>query len=663
MSTLGLSLALAALWILLAAWLAGIGALLLGDDPAEGACESLHLAFWMGAAATTALLMVWHLALAVDAWAAGAVAALGVAGWVTRRTWFRACSRGRPAIVAILGAAALAVWVANHALNAGGMDDYNYEFQAIRWIHDFPIVPGLANLHGRLGFNQAHHLLAALWSVGPLGGVVNHVLNGLFVTVSLLYQGGGLHAVVMGHDDPRPSEVVRAVCLGPTLGLVLFGVFGPAISTLKADVLVTCCVLLITCLAFEVGEQPAGSPRQLRLAACAIAAAGFAASVKLSAGVFCGVMALALAHKVWRTARGWRARRPVVAAIGVVAVMTLALPLRGILLSGYPLYPATVGAVDVDWRVPGAQAVAERTFITSIAQLRPTYDPRAVSGFGWVRNWVRETAITDRFSLLLPLTVAVFVIAGAALPGRADGFVPANGARWTCTVVASSSLASLVVWWHQAPASRFGAGYAWALAASCLVAARARGRATSPAAVIIAAGLMLGAVIAAGGPRADLALAATEVVALGALVALAAVTDGSRRLTAAALAMLLLAPVGERVSAHVARGRLSDALAVAWLTPDRYPDRSARFADVPRVTLSGLVVYETRSARFETALPNTRYFNPLLEARTPGLLSGGFRVGAASRSSEYGYSVEFVSSPDPQDQERVSSAVERVMRR
>ena len=76
-----------------------------------------------------------------------------------------------------------AIWSANHALRGGGWDDYVYEFQAIRWFHDYAIVPGLANVHGRFGFNNAHHLYAAMFSVGPWEGAVNVLVNGLFINL------------------------------------------------------------------------------------------------------------------------------------------------------------------------------------------------------------------------------------------------------------------------------------------------------------------------------------------------------------------------------------------------------------------------------------------------------------------------------------------------
>src|SRR5207302_8255799 len=39
-----------------------------------------------------------------------------------------------------------------------------YHFVAIRWQQAFPVVPGLANLDGRLGFNNASFLLHSLFS-------------------------------------------------------------------------------------------------------------------------------------------------------------------------------------------------------------------------------------------------------------------------------------------------------------------------------------------------------------------------------------------------------------------------------------------------------------------------------------------------------------------
>lgn len=41
-------------------------------------------------------------------------------------------------------------------------DAYIYHFNAVRWISEFPAVPGLVNLHERLAFNSSFFLFAAL---------------------------------------------------------------------------------------------------------------------------------------------------------------------------------------------------------------------------------------------------------------------------------------------------------------------------------------------------------------------------------------------------------------------------------------------------------------------------------------------------------------------
>ena len=47
-----------------------------------------------------------------------------------------------------------------------------YHAQAIRWIEEYGVVPGLANLHSRFGYNSASFALSAFfsetWLIGRL---------------------------------------------------------------------------------------------------------------------------------------------------------------------------------------------------------------------------------------------------------------------------------------------------------------------------------------------------------------------------------------------------------------------------------------------------------------------------------------------------------------
>ncbi len=56
----------------------------------------------------------------------------------------------------------------NALTNGYCYDNLLYHLAAVRWVADFGSVPGLANLHGRLGFNSALHPLAAFFGA-PFG--------------------------------------------------------------------------------------------------------------------------------------------------------------------------------------------------------------------------------------------------------------------------------------------------------------------------------------------------------------------------------------------------------------------------------------------------------------------------------------------------------------
>ena len=68
-----------------------------------------------------------------------------------------------------------------------------------------------------------------------------------------------------------------------------------------------------------------------------------------------------------RDARGHRAR---------VAVIFCSVLVRGIILSGYPLYPTTALRVNVDWRVPISSG--QRRARVHLNVLEPNYVPPTI---------------------------------------------------------------------------------------------------------------------------------------------------------------------------------------------------------------------------------------------------------------------------------------------
>jgi hypothetical protein len=643
--SLFLTLAVLLTWVILACAFCAIGVWglrrLTGLEPGwRNAC----LAVWTGFALLMAGLLLWHFFLPVNHLALELflVSAAAAALWEWR--WFAATWREGASLKLVLAIGAFALWTANHALAPGGVDDYNYEFQAIRWFHDYPIVPGLANLHGRIGFNNSHHLFAAMLSSGPWSGSVNHIFNGLFVVLSFALLAGALRDLALGRHSP--AALLGALLIAPCAGLVLFGIFGPMISTLKADVFLCAASAVLAVLFIEFADQTTPPERQLPMGVTALLLAAVLFSVKITAVVFSGVLAAAIVIRLVATL-GWKHRATLAPAL-IAAVITGSVLLRGVILSGYPLYPSTVLPADVDWRVPVAQANAELAFITSWGQLRPTYDPVAASGWTWIPVWLRSTIRTDRFGMVLPLMLASLCLPMLLVRARAKPRPSVS--NWAWAILAAACVLSLLVWFVQAPAVRFALMYFWILFAVVFTVAvrrldRLPGLALM-AGVAITAPATAYLLLFAWGLPAGLQLAAAAMILFGVLWVTAstwAVARGRTAWLAALCLALALFQIGNRAAAYVARWQFAQIGSMLWLPVSKLPERTDEILYFPRQTPQGLVVYVARGVRYETPLPNTRFFNPYLQLRVPGNLAKGFQNRDRRDAPHYGYTPRLIS--------------------
>jgi len=74
-------------------------------------------------------------------------------------------------------------------ISAGPSLNYDtglYHVPFINWIQTFPVVPGLANLHGRFGFNSHWHLLEAALNGAPFLQIPFNDLGGLFTLLLVI---------------------------------------------------------------------------------------------------------------------------------------------------------------------------------------------------------------------------------------------------------------------------------------------------------------------------------------------------------------------------------------------------------------------------------------------------------------------------------------------
>ena len=590
-------------------------------------------------------LLAWHFFLPVNGLALCIFALVAAVSLILEWQWFLATLSNHVSPWLVVSVTLFIVWTANHALAPGGMDDYNYEFQSIRWFHDYRIVPGLANLHGRIGFNNSDHLFAAMLSWGPWSGAVNHLFNGLFVVLAFALFATAVRELALGRTSSW--ALLGSFLLSPCVGLGLFGIFGPMISTLKADVFIFAAVATIAVLFIEFAHSPSCDQRYLALAATILPFTAVLLSVKITAAVFSGFIAVGVLIHLLVTA-GWR-HRVTISSTLVATLIFGSVVVRGAILSGYPFYPSSMLAVNVDWRVPVAQANAERAFITSWAQLRATYDA-PVSGWSWLPAWARSTVLTDKFNIVLPLALALLCLPSLFMKSRSREH--SRDPAWGLVTLVAACIVSVLVWFLQAPAGRFGFVYFWIVFAVVFTLASQRPThlprlllaAETGIIVSVIAYILFGVV---GIPR-EFRSGMLLMLVFGFLWINAsrfAIEYQHAHLIAALCLMLGLFQISDRALAHLSRHRFGEIGPMLWLPVATLPEHLEHDEYVSRQTRHGLIVYEARKARYETPLPNTRFFNPELELRRPGNLSKGFLNPNPKNTARYGYSVQLVITP------------------
>ncbi|MFN7914532.1 MAG: hypothetical protein U0Q55_04275 [Vicinamibacterales bacterium] len=555
--------------------------------------DDVFLASWTGFGVVLVVLTCWHLAGPVGAPALAVVGVLATAGYVVNWAALRHLLQTRawrPGPGGLVLLALVTLWFAVRASALpDAWDDGLYHVQAVKWSQAYAAVPGLANLHGPLGFNMPSFLFDAMIDAGPWAGVGLHVANPALLWLLAVQSLYGASRLLAG--DTRPERLYES--LMPAAPLVLAIRESPAGFSTDVPVL---CLLMMTGLVLyrllTLAERGSSADeRYLSVAFAMIVAA--AVQVKLSTAVYAGlslIVALVARWPVWTTAE----RRQILLLTGGVAV-ACGVPwlVRAVVLSGYPLYPIPVAGLPVDWRVPLEHARVEAAYIGFTER-----------GFSWHlvgSGWVQLVLVQEVYSALVPCVLAVLALRGAWPSVAGEGGHRRPAAWWAALPL----LCALLAWLLSAPSTRYALPLFWSLAALCV----------------------------AEWGRVELSRGRPGRVAKAALAAVTIACAG---------------PLVEPALAAASRGASVAAAVGAQFAPLAGPPHGLRsappsFALEPFVTTSGLTLHvPARSAVdrpkcFAAPLPCTSNPAPNLRLREPGNMAAGFAVDGAWQMQDWPY--------------------------
>jgi hypothetical protein len=449
-------------WMVLAVVLVGVGSLVLRRFASD---FFLLDSFWLGLCVSVALLEIWTFLQPVNLAINVLLCALAAIGLLENRAilfqrFKSALQTARWSIPLYLGIVMLL------AFRASGPCDYYdtglYGAPVVRWILTYPVVPGLANLNGRFGLNSSVFLCTAALSQGAWKGLGFHLLTGFLVAAIWFTLLPACLRLVRG-SSASPADWFYSILAIP---MGFWTARTPIVGTQTDEPGAIVCLVATGMLFEEIhrlqrneaeGHPGSGSVRLI------VAATLFALAVafKQSTMVF-AVLAWWLAFFwIWSKGRSTKNRNLyMVGAVALSVAVVLPWCARGVILSGYPLFPATTMAFPADWKVPVPVAHWYVGAVRSFARMPdvPLADTRAMA---WLRPWL-HLAIHDRSSSQVPFLISLSglaVVLGLRLRKKTCP-LPA----WLWLLV--PSFAGTFFWLVAAPALRFNQFAIWTTAAT-----------------------------------------------------------------------------------------------------------------------------------------------------------------------------------------------------
>jgi hypothetical protein len=208
-------------------------------------------------------------------------------------------------------------------------------------------------------------------------------------------------------------------------------------------------------------------------------------TVKLSCAVFGATASLVALLAVYGTssARPALDRRTWLWVFGAGAGVLLIWMVRGVITSGYPVYPSVLCGFPVDWRMPEYLATRNARSLYAWGRVQDITVPvdQVLTTWTWLWPWFNEM-LRCRFTVTLPLLLAA---AGAPLllfvfRSRAERRSQPS-LSWRFLLVPAASLA---YWFFTSPQPRFAQASFWTLGMGTFALALRRMERTKALAVV-----------------------------------------------------------------------------------------------------------------------------------------------------------------------------------
>lgn len=355
-----------------------------------------------------------------------------------------------PLILIVVSGGLLLLLFLNGTLGDKYVYDQGYYYlQILKWYQQYPIVLGVANIHGRFGFNNSNFLLFSLFdNLNLLAKDTNWINTGLgLFTIS--FSLWNLYKVVKSKVYDISKIFLGFIWL--PICIYLFSNSSKSLISFSPDNYVFFLELIIVGVLISFRNISEYRFKKKFLLVLILASTLF--SIKLSGALFgLGAVILLLVLTVKRfTFKGLLKYSWFWFGIGMASLIVIVTLLRSFLLSGYPFYPSSILDINPKWSVTKEVANGELCFVKSWARERSSDCESILKDWGWFDSWNKEF----RSEAVWPYLLIVSIFLTGYL------FVKKKLKRIDIVGIYIILLLSLLYWFFIAPDPRFALGIFW----------------------------------------------------------------------------------------------------------------------------------------------------------------------------------------------------------
>ncbi len=322
-------------------------------------------------------------------------------------------------------------------------DHFAYYLPTTKWIEHYGVVPGIANLNARIGFNSNLYMLYALCNTKTVLGQDLYALNGLFFIWFNQYFISNLIGL-------QSSQQLTSANILSALALVF--PFSFLVCTMDADYLTIMASLFLFHEFLDSKRNSSAQASQI-IILCIIVA--FMVTIRPFC-VLLGIIPILLSYT--------SLRRHLVIGIVISGLYLLPWLIRNVLISGYLVFPFYfIDLFSVEWKIPKEVIMPNYQIIGEFAKvniIRPTYLLDGIQSWSlaeWLPHWIENQqkhllGLAVLVGLPLAWVASLFLI---SFKRKLIGHLP----------LLVFCLGVSVFWFLSFPAIRFG--WPWI---SCLIA-------------------------------------------------------------------------------------------------------------------------------------------------------------------------------------------------